>query len=489
MRQPFVGESLNGKPQPIVLDGLNGKTHPIVDGELAPIVLGERDGKLLPIVVVNRFPSFPELTDPQSLLDPDSKPIGDESFVENDEMAKQSQTTGIKIKNKRTKNSAKRIKPPPEPKKPRSATEIASPLLTPETRAKSLATRRRNAAKKKKAEEAKKKARANNALATGGRVSKTGRIYSAESITNKRNAAKDVTSRRIEDELHNGILITRNLGSSDKYRFRSPTEDLLFDFLTRQHDQPGDYSFPYTHLFYPEREYPEDSQDWTVTPEGLLTATVRDFDIYFDNNGADLCFQYQCKGLTGFNYNLRKALEHRISKKRSKTLYLTIRQDLYSLVVRDSVNRFICKYGQGIESEIPRGTFYVSLTSVRHWVHNNYLLDPVQVWDLLEAESKRFWAYWYSFFKAVFPIEQRIHFRANELFQQSRADYLKPPSFASFKDIALRYGQFLIQAKTENNYSNSESALHSQWETARARGWKALKEKLPPAFTPTKFPL
>jgi hypothetical protein len=243
-------------------------------------------------------------------------------------------------------------------------------------------------------------------------------------------------------------LITRNLGSSDKYQFRSPTEDLLFEFLTCQHDQPGDCSFPYTHLYYPEREYPEDSHDWTVTPEGLLSATVRDFDIYFENDGFDLCYQYQCKGLTGFNYNLRKALEHRISKKTSKTLYLTVRKDLYSLVVRDSVNRFICRYGDGIKNEIPRIISYVSLTSVRHWIHKNYLLTPVQVWDLLEAESKRFWAYWYKFFKAAFPIEQRIHFRADELFQQSRGSYLNPPppNFTSSKDIALQYGQFLIQA-------------------------------------------
>jgi hypothetical protein len=209
MRQPFIGESLDRKPQSIVLDGLNGKTHPIVDGKLVPIVLGEPNGKLLPIVVVNRFPSFPELTDPRSPLDHDSKPIGDESFVENGEMAKQSQTTGIKINNKRTKDSAKRIKPSTEPKKPRSASEIASPLLAPEARAKSLATRRRNASKKKKAEEAKKKARADNARATGGRVSKTGRIYSADSITNKSTAMREVTSRRIEHKLHIGILITR----------------------------------------------------------------------------------------------------------------------------------------------------------------------------------------------------------------------------------------------------------------------------------------
>jgi hypothetical protein len=490
MRQPFIGESLDVKPQPIVLDGRNGKTHPIVDGKLVPIVLGEPDGKLLPIVVVDRFPSFPELTDPQSPLDPDSKPIGDESFVENGETAKQSQTTGIKINNKRTKDSAKRIKPSSKPKKPRSASEIASPLLAPEVRAKSLATRRRNAAQKKKNKAKNKKARAERALANGGRVSKTGRIYSADSITKKSTAMREVTSRRIEDELHNGILITRNLGSSDKYRFRSPTEDLLFEFLTRQHDQPGNRSFPYTHLFYPERDYPEDSQDWTVTPEGLLSATVRDFDIYFENNGGDLCYQYQCKGLTCFFYNLRKALQHRVSKKTSKTFYLNVRKDLFSLVVRDSVNSFICQYCEGIENEIPRETFYVSLTSVRHRIHNNYLLDAVDVWDLLVAESNHFWKYWYSFFKTAFPIEHKIHFRANELFKQSRASYLnpQPPNFTSSKEIALQYGQFLIQAKTENNYSDSESGLHSQWEAAHERGWKALKEKLPPAFSPTIAP-
>jgi hypothetical protein len=298
---------------------------------------------------------------------------------------------------------------------------------------------------------------------------------------------REVTSRRIEDKLHNGILITRKLCSSDKYQFRSPTEDLLFEFLTRQHDQPGNRSFPYTHLFYPEREYPEDSQDWTVTPEGLLTATVRDFDIYFENNGDDLCFQFQCKGLTGFYYNLRKALQHRVSKKTSKTFYLNVRRDLFSLVVRDSVNDFICQHGKGLENEIPRGTFYVSLTSVRHWIHKDYLLDPPQVWDLLVAESKRFWNYWYSFFRAAFPIEHKIHFRANELFKQSRAPYLNPapPNFTSSKDIALQYGQFLIQAKAENNYSDDESGLHFQWEAAREHGWKALKEKLPPTFSPT----
>jgi hypothetical protein len=155
MRQPFIGESLDRKPQSIVLDGLNGKTHPIVDGKLVPIVLGEPNGKLLPIVVVNRFPSFPELTDPRSPLDHDSKPIGDESFVENGEMAKQSQTTGIKINNKRTKDSAKRIKPSTEPKKPRSASEIASPLLAPEAEPKAsppvVATRpKRRRPKKRK---------------------------------------------------------------------------------------------------------------------------------------------------------------------------------------------------------------------------------------------------------------------------------------------------------------------------------------------------
>jgi hypothetical protein len=298
---------------------------------------------------------------------------------------------------------------------------------------------------------------------------------------------REVTSRRIEDELHNGILITRNLGSSDKYRFRSPTEDLLFEFLTRQHDQPGDYSFPYTHLFYPEREYPEDSHDWTVTPEGLLSATVRDFDIYFENNGVDLCFQFQCKGLTCFFYNLRKALQHRVSKKTSKTFYLNVRKDLFSLVVRDSVNGFICQYCEGIKNEITRFIRYVSLTSVRHWIHNNYLLDAVDVWDLLEAESNHFWNYWYRFFKVAFPIEQKIHFRADGLFKQSRASYLNPPppNFTSSREIALQYGQFLIQAKAEDNYSDSESGLHSQWEAARERGWKAIKEKLPSAFSPT----
>jgi hypothetical protein len=188
---------------------------------------------------------------------------------------------------------------------------------------------------------------------------------------------------------------------------------------------------------------------------------------------------------------LRKALEHRISKKKSKTLYLTARQDLFSLVVRDSVNGHICQYGKGIKNEIPRVISYVSLTSVRHWIHNNYQLSPDQVWDLLDSEHKRFWGYWYKFFKAVFPIEQGIHFRADELFQQSRASYLNPPppNFTSSKDIALQYGQFLIQAKGENNYSDDESGLHFHWEASRERGWKALKEKLPPAFTPTKFPL
>ena len=174
----------------------------------------------------------------------------------------------------------------PSKKEPKTGKDLAKPLLSPKAQRKSLETRRRNAELKKQKAAQEKKERGERAIAKGGRVTKTGRIYEAEFLQHKKDAMRSVTLQRLEDEVAEGRCITRNLTAPagvdlnlpDKYR--SLTEDLLFTFLELRKDR-----LLYTALYYPERDYPHDCHDWSVTPYGKVVPWVRDFDLLFRFEG------------------------------------------------------------------------------------------------------------------------------------------------------------------------------------------------------------
>jgi hypothetical protein len=178
-------ESLDGNFLAIVD---NGKSAPSVadlaDGKLVPIVVKKSNGKPAVIEKVNRFLSLGGIIEPEIWDLP--RKIGPPTCEEGP-MVKSTQSSGILYKNISLDNKtmpAKRAKSPKQkkPKKPRTAREIASPLLNPKVIRKSLETRRRNAARKKAKAAQEKKERGDLAIANGGRVTKTGRIYEAESL-------------------------------------------------------------------------------------------------------------------------------------------------------------------------------------------------------------------------------------------------------------------------------------------------------------------
>lgn len=422
-------------------------------------------------------------------------------------LVKTVQSSGIKLKIKDPKEELRPAKRPNSPKKgqskkPRTAYQIASPLLDPKVQRKSLETRRRNAEARKKNAARKKKERGERAIAKGGRVTKTGRTYEAESLQHKKDAMSAVTLQRLEDEASDGLCIARNLtaratpdnpdGIDLKHEgeYRSGTEDLLFTFLESQKK-----ALDYTALYYPERDYPHDCHDWSVTPEGLPIPWVRDFDILFRFDGeADIWFQFQGKGQNLWFQQLHSALQHKIKATSSRSLYLGVRRALFDLILRHETNKLACYYFNNLYSgdrpAITRQINYVSYTSVNEWIKRDYHLTGLQCFDLLELESRRFYDYCYNFFQAVWPREEsiinttfhRLDDHAFNFFLTTPVDRLA----LTPKEVAAEYGAWFAQVRRSKHLEETELLLHNEWLTAPKKGFDALKDKRPALYTPTK---
>jgi hypothetical protein len=398
-----------------------------------------------------------------------------------------------KLKIKKPKQKTRAAKPKSAKKKePKTGSDLASPLLTPKARRKSLETRRRNAARKRAKAAQDREERGLRAIATGGRVTKTGRIYEAESLQHKKEAMQTVTLKRLEDEVAAGLCIARNLTApdgvdlKDEGKYRSLTEDLLFTFL-ENHKEDLNYSG----LYYPERDYPHNSQDWSVTPYGKLVPWVRDFDIlWHSEDSADIWFQFQGKGQNLWFLQLRKALQHRISVHTSQALYLGVRKALFDLLLRQATNYLTGLYHEQRETEpteIHRQIIYVSYTSITDWIKHDYHLSGVQCLDLLFLESKRFHNYCYGFFKAVWPREERVLSQAVDRMKWREFKTLTTapvdPNALTSKEIAAEFGATLMESRDEFHLDESEQVLFNEWFTAREKGFGALK--LPPLYKPT----
>jgi hypothetical protein len=193
---------------------------------------------------------------------------------------------------------------------------------------------------------------------------------------------QEVTLKRLDDEVAAGLCIARDLVSKsgdlkDEGKYRSLSESLLFTFLEKHKEELG-----YVALYYPERDYPHDCHDWSVTPYGKVIPWVRDFDLLIPIDGqADLWFQFQGKGQNLWFLDLRKALQHKIRVHTSQTLYLGVRRSLFDLLLRQASNLFAGLYQkqrQTAQVEIRRGIHYVSYTSVTDWIKRDYRLSGLQ---------------------------------------------------------------------------------------------------------------
>jgi hypothetical protein len=472
--------SLNGEQGPIIADGLNGELAPIIaiaiNDKPLPIVVNNHNDKSARIEMANCLPSFDEISDAETAdlpaeIDPPTRKIGP--------LVKTAQSSGIKLKIKNPEkvlSPAKRPNSPKKgrPKKPRTAHQIASPLLDPKVRRKSLETRRRNAQIKKQNAARLKKERGERAIAKGGRVTKTGRIYEAESLQHKKDAMSAVTLQRLDDEVSAGLCVARNLiaratpdnpdGIDLKHddEYRSLTEDLLAAFLEKHKA-----ALQYTALYYPERDYPHDCHDWSVTPSGQTIPWVRDFDILFRFDGEeDIWFQFQGKGQNLWFQQLRSALQHKIKATSSRSLYLGVRA-LFDLVLRHETHKLARFYFNGSPSII-RPIRYVSYTSVKHWIRQDYHLTGEQCLDLLERESSRFIAYCYHFFKAVWPDEMNLIAITYRRLKGHIDDHnFEIPLTTPFdpllltpKEVAAEYGAYVRLCPAEENISKKPNYFY-----------------------------
>jgi hypothetical protein len=336
-----------------------------------------------------------------------------------------------------------------------------------------------------------KKERGERAIATGGRVTKSGRIYEAESLQHKKDAMRSVTLQRLEDEVAAGRCIARNLTDPagtdltlpDKYR--SLTESLLATFLENHKA-----ALLYSALYYPERDYPHDCHDWSVTPYGKLVPWVRDFDMLIRFDGEpDFWLQFQGKGQNLWFVQLKKALQHKIKARSSQTLYLGVRKSLFDLFLRQATNNLARRYfREHDKTEIIRPIYYVSYTSVNDWTKRGYALNGIDCFELLELEDKRFYNYCYAFFEAVWPREERVLRDAIDRmkdrdFWMCHTTPVDPKALTS-KEIAAEFGATLNEIRRSYKWEETEQFLYNEWLDARQKGFTDLK--LPALFKPTE---
>jgi hypothetical protein len=312
-----------------------------------------------------------------------------------------------------------------------------------------------------------------------------------------------VTLQRLEDEASAGLCIARNLtaratadnpnGIDLKHEgeYRSLTEDLLATFLQNHKKVLG-----YSSVHYPERDYPHDCHEWSVTPSGQPIPWVRDFDILFRFDGEeDIWFQFQGKGQNLWFQQLRKALQHKIKASSSRSLYLGVRKALFDLVLRHETQKLVRYYFDGSPTVI-RPIRYISYTSVKDWIKNDYSLNGEQCFDLLERESSRFIAYCYDFFEAVWPRESNLitttRNRLRDHINDHGFDFFLTapvdPLLLTPKEVAAEYGAWFAQVRRGERFEETELLLHNEWMTARKKGFNALKPKLPSRFLPTVPP-
>lgn len=184
-------------------------------------------------------------------------------------------------------------------------------------------------------------------------------------------------------------------------------------------------------------------------------------------SGSDYWLQFQGKGQNLWFLQLRKALQHKIKATSSRSLYLGFRRALFDLLLREATNRLARQYfREHNKTEITRSIFYVSYTSVKHWISQDYYLTGLQCLDLIELESKRFYNYCAKFFKAVWPRESSIldstHDAVENRLENGDFDLLLTtpvdPKALTSKELAAEYGAWLsrvrkVSTSKKPNYS------------------------------------
>jgi hypothetical protein len=114
------------------------------------------------------------------------------------------------------------------------------------------------------------------------------------------------------------------------------------------------------------------------------------------------------------------------------------------------------------------------------------------VLHFLLDESRRFYNYCYNFFKAVWPLEERVFSNAvqNMKWREFTTLLTRPldPDSLTSKEIAAEFGATLMESRKSFHLDESEKVLYDEWFTARKEGWPAFKAKLPSAYKPTLPP-
>jgi hypothetical protein len=263
--------------------------------------------------------------------------------------------------------------------------------FTKRERAKSLATRKENAKARKKAKAEARKLEGRQAEASGGRVTKTGRIYGAEPIWNLQMGMREVNAAQALKNDAAGTHPIINLKGFRSDGTRSDAERLFLDFLCRHRGK----GFLFLDLASPELadrlNKTDKAKEWSFTFYGKLTSWIRDVDLDFDPPNATeakapaLFTQFQVKGASKLYTDLRKCLNPRTGAKRAKMLFRDLRKDALELLIRRATNRLLekdCK-----DSPHPRLCYHISHRSILEWRDKHYTVKGSKVWSLSNSKT------------------------------------------------------------------------------------------------------
>lgn len=327
--------------------------------------------------------------------------------------------------------------------------------------ARKAATAERNKEKKEQ-EHYKKKI---HALATGGNVSDTGRIYGSETYQRMVQAGRRLGE---STQARNSALkrpATHGLKQGQSRRgqrkvvpdLRSWAEDKRIGFLFVHRD------FIDLACRYPELSYPERSSDVSCSFHSHITYWTRDFD---EEIGDD-CFQTQVKGTDW----LFKAFEDSLSdvtvyspkafiQKRKK--FKRVLKALLDMKIRTITNRLQIKLK--VKDVLPLR--YQSNRSLCQWQKDfkeifKYTQNEETLLALCKKESRRFINYHDRWLANIFPEHHNVIAYAKELFAP-RINSGEEKQWTALA-VAEVFARCLKEAKAELNFDDSELAIFRLW--------------------------